>query len=447
MADQTKVITLPHNWVPRGYQRNLWNYMESGGTRAVVVWPRRHGKDDVCLHWMCVAAMQRVGTYWYCLPESAQSRKAIWDAVNEFTGVRRIDGAYPAEIRSDMRNQDMFIRFINGSTLTFVGSDNYDSLVGSPPIGIVFSEFSLANPNAWGYLRPILANNGGWAIFNGTPRGRNHLYTLFNHAKLSPDWFAELLTVEDTELLPKEKLAVELEEYIATYGQEEGYAKYRQEYYCSFEGNMSGSYYGPLLDQADTDGRITNVSYDPALPVITAWDLGMGDASGIWFLQKVNNEVRAIDYYEASGEGLAYYAKILKERPYVYDTHIMPHDIKVRELGTGKSRYEVAASLGIKPITVAKALPVDDGIHAVRSLLPRMWFDERKCAHGLELLRAYRKEYDEKRKEYKNKPYHDYTSHCADALRMFAIAGDIHRPPVKPVTSTYQSYIRGGFGI
>lgn len=447
MSDTTLNITLPYKWRPRDYQMNFWNYMENGGTRAAICWPRRHGKDEVALNWIACAAMQRVGTYWYCLPESAQSRKAIWDAVNEFTGVRRIDGAFPPAIRQTTRNQDMHIQFINGSTLTFVGSDNYDSLVGSPPVGIVFSEFALANPNSWGYLRPILANNGGWAIFISTPRGRNHFYTMFNMAKSSDDWFAELLTVDDTQLLSPEKLKVELEEYIAIYGQEEGYAKYRQEYYCSFEGNMSGSYYGALLDQAEADGRITSVPYDPALPVITSWDLGMGDASGIWFFQKVHNELRAIDYYETSGEGLSYYAKLLKEKPYVYDTHIMPHDIKVRELGTGKSRYEIAASLGIRPITVAKALPVDDGINAVRSILPRMWFDERKCSQGLEYLRNYRKEYDEKRKEYKNKPYHDYTSHCADALRIFAIAGDITRPPVKPVTSTYQTLMRGGFGI
>lgn len=427
-------ITLPYNWAPRPYQLPVWNYFANGGKRAVITWPRRHGKDDVGLNLMACAAMQRVGTYWYCLPESAQSRKAIWDAVNEFTGIRRIDGAFPDIICEVKRSQDMHIRFINGSTLTLVGSDNYDSLVGAPPVGIVFSEFALADPNAWGYLRPILAANGGWALFVSTPRGKNHFYSLYQHALDSPDWFAELLTVEDTGLLSKEQLATELKEYISMYGEEEGYAKFRQEYYCSFEGSLSGSYYGALLDQADSDNRITNVPYDPALPVITSWDLGMGDASGIWFWQRVNQEIRAIEYYETSGEGLSYYAKILKERPYVYDHHILPHDIKVRELGTGKSRYEIAQQLGIKPITVARNLPVDDGINAMRSMLPRVWFDRKKCAQGLESLRAYRKEYDDKRKEYKNKPLHDFSSHAADAARYFAVEGDRTRPKVKPVS-------------
>lgn len=433
------VITLPNNWTPREYQLPAWNYLENGGKRVVLIWPRRHGKDDLALHWTACAAMQRVGTYWHCLPEATQSRKAIWDAVNEFTGKRRIDEAFPDEICETKRNQDMFIRFKNGSTWSLIGSDNYDSLVGTPPVGIVFSEFALANPNAWGYLRPILANNGGWAIFVSTPRGKNHLYSLYNHAKDADDWFAELLTVDSTQLLSKERLEVELKEYIAMYGEEEGYAKYRQEYHCSFDGTLSGSYFGSLIDQAEVDGRITNVPYDPTLPVTTSWDLGVGDATGIWFFQKVHNEVRAIDYYETSGEGLTYYVKILKEKPYVYDEHIMPHDVRVRELGTGKSRFEVAQSLGIRPITIARQLPVDDGINAVRSLIPRMWFDKRNCSQPLEYLRAYRKEYDEKRKEYKSKPFHDANSHCADALRMFAVSGDKPKQKVRTVTDIMAS--------
>ena len=419
----------------------VWKYLENGGTRVNLVWPRRHGKDDLALHWTACAAMQRVGTYWHMLPEATQSRKAIWDAVNENTGIRRIDEAFPDAICETKRNQDMFIRFKNNSTWQLVGSDNYDSLVGTPPVGLVFSEFALANPNAWGYLRPILANNGGWAMFVSTPRGRNHLYSLFKHAKTSLDWFAELLTVEDTGLLSKERLATELLEYIALYGEEEGYAKYRQEYFCSFEGTVSGSYYGSFMTTAEDEGRITSVPHEPLIPVTTSWDLGMGDTTAIWFWQKVGNEIRAIDHLEASGEGLQYYVKELKDKPYIYAGHILPHDVRVRELGTGKSRYETLQALGVNPITICKSLSVEDGIQAARSVLPKIWFDKVKCSRGIEALQNYRKEYDDVRKCYKNKPLHDWSSNSADSLRYFAIEGDkpiIKQVPVSDMMADYQ---------
>jgi hypothetical protein len=417
----SKIIKLPNDWIPREDQMPLWSYLSNGGKRAFVYAHRRWGKDDVALHRTACAAMQRVGTYWHCLPAYSQCRKAVWDAVNPRTGKRRVDEAFPDEICEVKRSQDMFIRFINGSSWQLVGSDNYNSLVGSPPVGLVFSEYALADPGAWGYLRPILAENGGWAIFITTTRGRNHAYKLYNMAKDDPDWFSSLITIEDSGLLTPEEIERERQEYIATFGPDEGEALFLQEWYCAFDGAVSGSYYGSLMSQAEKDNRITRVPYDPALKVTTSWDLGVGDATGIWFWQVVGNEVRAIEYIEASGEGMPYYAKLLKERPYVYDQHIMPHDVKVRELGTGKSRYEMAQALGINPITIAKKLPVDDGINATRALLPRVWFDSKKCAQGIEHLKAYKKEYDDVRKEFKNKPYHDSSSHGADSMRYFAV--------------------------
>jgi phage terminase large subunit len=442
LSDNKTVITLPNNWTPRPYQRKVWDYLENGGKRACIIWPRRHGKDDLALHWTACAAMQRVGVYWHCLPQANQSRRAIWDAVNENTGIRRIDEAFPDSICEVKRSQDMHIRFINGSVWTLVGSDNYDSLVGSPPVGLVFSEFALADPAAWGYLRPIVANNDGWAMFITTPRGRNHASKLYDYAQLHPDqWFSELLTAKDTNLLTEAQLDRELEEYIASFGEETGTSLFRQEYMCSFDTAVVGSYYGALLDKAEDDGRITNVQYDPALPVTTAWDLGIGDATGIWFFQMVGSEIRVIDYYEASGEGLSYYAKYLNSLPYVYDQHIMPHDIRVRELGTGKSRYEQGLQLGIKPIHIARSLPIDDGINATRSILPRCWFDKRKCSQGLTHLKEYRKEYDEKRGEYKSKPRHDASSHAADSFRYYAVGYEKKHVPI-PVKGIMEKYIQ-----
>src|SRR5215475_7704425 len=175
-------------WQPRAYQRKLWDYLERGGKRAVAIWHRRAGKDEICLHWAAVAAHQRVGVYWHMLPEQAQARKAIWDAVNPWTGQRRINEAFPRELRESTRETDMAIRFRSGSLWELVGSDNYNSLVGSPPIGVVFSEYALADPSAWGYLRPILAENGGWSLFITTPRGRNHASTFYEAARADDTW-------------------------------------------------------------------------------------------------------------------------------------------------------------------------------------------------------------------------------------------------------------------
>ncbi len=369
------------------------------------------------------------------LPEYGQCRKAIWDAVNPRTGLRRIDEAFPEEIRESTRTQDMFIRFKNGSTWALVGSDNFNSLVGSPPVGLCFSEYALADPKAWGYLRPVLAENGGWALFITTVRGKNHAWQLYQYALTDPAWHAELITVNDSKLLTPEQLATELKEYVASFGPEEGRALFRQEWLCDPSSAVSGSYYGALLDQAESDGRLTRVPYDPLLPVVTSWDLGMGDATAIWFTQEYHNEVRVIDYLEASGEGLSYYVKELKARPYIYDQHILPHDVRVRELGTGVSRYKTLLSLGVSPVKIAPNLPVDDGINAVRALLPRCWFDAKKCAIGLESLRNYRKEYDDIRKCYKNKPLHDWAEHGASSFRYRAVGYSLPTPK-KSVTET-----------
>jgi len=414
-------IRLPNNWRPRPDQMKLWSHLESGGKRAFELAHRRWGKDDVALHWTAVASQQRVGNYWHMLPQYSQARKAIWEAVNPHTGKRRIDEAFPEAIRETTRTQEMMIKFKNGSTWQLVGSDNYNALVGSPPIGLTFSEYALADPRSWNFLRPILAENGGWALFITTPRGKNHGYSMFNYALQDKDWFAEKVTVDDTTVFAPEMLEQERRELIAQYGPDEGEAIFQQEYYCSFDGAIIGGYYSALLEQCEQEDRICNVPYDPTLPVSTSWDLGMSDATGIWFFQVHRQEVRVIDYYETTGEGLAYYAKLLQEKPYSYNQHIMPHDIRVRELGTGKSRYEIAQSLGIKPLTIAKNLPVSDGINAVRALLPRCYFDKKKCAQGIEALRNYRKEYDDVRKEYKAKPYHDWTSHGSDSFRYFAV--------------------------
>jgi phage terminase large subunit len=283
-------IELPANgWEPRPKQQSVWKALESGIKRAVLVWHRRYGKDDVALHWTACAAMQRVGTYWHLLPQANQSRKAIWDAVNPRTGRRRIDDAFPKELRETTREQDMLIRFKNGSTWQVVGSDNYNALVGSPPVGVVFSEYALADPNSWAFLRPILAENGGWVMFISTPRGRNHLQRLYQYAKDSPEWFAEILTVKDTGAISPERMEQERRELAAERGDDEADNIINQEYFCSFDAAIPGSYYGKAMAKAEAEGRIGEVPYDPRYQVQTWWDLGVGDPTAIWFVQEIGN--------------------------------------------------------------------------------------------------------------------------------------------------------------
>lgn len=414
-------MDLPNNWQTRPYQDALWRYLAAGGKRAVPVWHRRSGKDDVCLHWTATSMFTRVGTYWHLLPQANQARKAIWDAVDPHTGLRRVDAAFPNEIRETTREHEMFIKAKSGSTWQVVGSDNYNSLVGSPPIGVVFSEYALADPNAWAFLRPILAENGGWALFPSTPRGRNHLQRLYQFAKNDPNWFGQVLTVDDTGIISPQTIAQERRELAAERGEDEADNLINQEYYCNFDAAIPGSYYGKLIAKAEAEGRLTTVPYDPRLPVVTAWDLGVGDSTAIWFIQQTRTSVHAIDYYENSGVGADHYARVLTERGYNYEGHYLPHDADDREWGNNaSSRVDTLKTLKIKPVRVLPRASVDDGINAARVLLARCYFDAVKCERGIDCLRQYQKRWDDKLKTFANTPLHDWTSHGADAFRYLA---------------------------
>jgi phage terminase large subunit len=417
-------IRIPNNWEPREYQLPTLQALDGGKTRAVVIWHRRAGKDSLSLNYTAKKAFERVGVYWHMLPTATQARKVVWDGIDR-EGRRIIDQVWPKELRSATNKNEMKIELANGSIWQVVGSDNYDSLVGANPVGVVFSEYSLADPAAWNYIRPILAENGGWAIFIYTPRGKNHGYDIYKVAKDNPDWYCELLTVSDTSVLSSADIQSERRSGMSE-------AMIQQEYYCSFESALEGAYYGALMDEARQDGRITKVPYDPAAEVITVWDLGIGDSTSIWFAQRIGREVHAIDYYENSGEGFAHYAKVLKQKPYDYGKHYAPHDIQVRELGSGKSRLEVAQSHGIRFEIVPK-LSVEDGIEAARTLIPRMWFDEHGCERGIECLKSYRKQFNDKMQTWSSTPVHDWASHGADAFRYLAIAIDKQYGAWKPL--------------
>jgi phage terminase large subunit len=426
-------VRLPNNWEPRPYQRRLWDYLEAGGKRAIAVWHRRAGKDEVFLHRFAVAAHERVASYWHLLPNSEQGRKAIWTAVNPHTGLRRIDEAFPHELRDTTLENEMFIRFRCGSTYQVVGSDNYNSLVGAPPAGVVFSEWPLADPGAWAFIRPMLLENKGWAGFAYTPRGRNHGSTLYEAHKGDAGWFAEALPATETGVFTAEQLDGERRELIKEYGAEDGENRYRQEYLCSFAAGVVGAYYGREMEAAEAEKRIGKVPWEPTLPVHTAWDLGIGDSTAIWCVQLAGREIRVIDYIENSGVGIDWYVRELDKRPWKFGEHILPHDANVKELGTGKSRVEVMASLGIHKTRIIPAQRVEDGINAARMLLPLTHFDAERCERGIGALQNYRRQWDEKRRTYHDRPLHDWASHGADAFRYLALAGLKNAAAPKPL--------------
>lgn len=358
-----------------------------------------------------------------------QARKAIWEAINPHSGKRRIDEAFPKELRSRTDNQSMTIEFKIGSIWKVVGSDNPDSLVGAPPAGIVFSEWALANPSAWGYLAPILAENEGWADFITTPRGRNHVKTMLDMARISPSWFAEVLTPKQTgfslELVEEQR-----REYHSIFGQDVGDALIDQEYWCSFEAAILGAYYGREMMEAEQDGRITNIEPDLHAPVHTAWDLGVKDSTAIWWFQIIGPYINVIDYYEAANKGAVHYCDIVKNRGYFTEESIsfVPHDAKVKEWasdahqdGTPKQRIEVLLALGMNPKLVPSHR-IEDGINAARQSLPKTRFDGKRCEKGIECLRQYRREWDNEKKVFKKTPLHDWASDGADAFRYLAMA-------------------------
>jgi hypothetical protein len=442
MTDIIDISVPQRSWCPRPHQQRLWNYLLRGGKRAVAVWHRRAGKDEIALNATAVAMLERVGNYWHMLPEFAQGRKAIWDAVNPHTGRRRIDEAFPQEMRDATREDTMFLRFRNGSTWQVVGSDSVTSGggIGSSTAGIVFSEYALANPSAWGYYRPILEENKGWACWISTPRGRNHLLQLYQHATRTRGWFSEILTVDDTSALSHQAVAEALSEYQSLYGEDAGTAMFQQEMMCSFNAALLGTFYGREMHDVRSEGRILDVEALDDRAVETCWDLGVGDDTSIWWFQSQGAQLVLLDHYAASGHGLEHYLEQIEKRERQHGwkrgSAYVPHDAKVKEWGSGRTRVETMSALGLKPVLVPLAT-IDDGINAVRRTLPLCVFHPRCEDGGISALEQYRREWDDDKKCFTPKPLHDWSSNPADAFRYLSQSW---RPaPLKLVKQPIQS--------
>jgi phage terminase large subunit len=394
--------------------------------------------------------MQRAGNYWHMMPQQNQCRRAIWEAVNPDTGKRRIDEAFPDEIVADRLQNEMQIRFINGSTWSCIGSDAWNNLIGASPAGLVFSEFSTSDPNSWIYLEPIVNANQGWALFISTPRGENHLARLYEEHRDDPNWFCEVLSAYDTEVFTQEQLDEARKSYVALHGEDVGDAYFRQEYLASWSAALVGAYYGREMEALDEKGQIANVPYDSKYPVHTAWDIGSRDATSIILFQVIGKEIRIIDYIENSGVGADWYKRELDQkkvtlkndlvtkleaanasqdtitdllsRPYVWGQHVMPSDVNNEEWGVGRTRLQTLRSLGIIPRVLPPQKSIHDGINAVRQILPSCWIDRTNCKRLITALKQYHRTWDDIRKCYNDKPYHDWASNPADAMRYLAVA-------------------------
>lgn len=407
----TASLLISTGYQPRPLQAALHRQLKRF---SVLVCHRRFGKTVLAVNELIDQALRCTRErprFAYIAPFRNQAKQIAWDYLQAYT--RPIPGMVYnlAELRAD---------FPNGARISLHGADNPDMLRGLYFDGVCLDEFAQMPQRLWSeILRPALSDRLGTALWIGTPMGRNAFYEIYEYARTTddPEWFASLYKASETSIIPASELSSARREMADD-------DRFEQEFECSFQAAIIGAYYGPQMTAAEKDNRVARVPYEPHVKVTTAWDLGIGDSTAIWFCQRVGKEIRLIDYYEASGVGLEHYARVLQERGYVYGEHLLPHDARVKELGTGVSRLETLDKLGLRDVQVVRNIGLEDGISAVRGLLPRCWFDEDKTKRGRDALAQYRREYDDKLKAFKGRPLHDWTSHAADALRYLAVGLD-----------------------
>jgi phage terminase large subunit len=426
---------------PRPYQLPILDAIINKGYKKVIcVLPRRSGKDVLAFNLVIREALRRVGNYFMVYPTYAQGKKILWLTIT-LDGKRFID-FIPPELIESINESEMRIRLTNQSTIQVVGSENFDNLVGTNPVGCVFSEMALQDNRCYQFLRPALKVADGFALFISTPRGHNHFWELWNIAVNFPnEWFAYRKTVEDTQHVS----IWELQQEIAR--GEISQDHYSQEYMCSFDLGTEGAYYSKFMNKMVLEGRIGIVPYEPGFRVHCAFDLGVHDLTVVIMYQCIGQIVRIVDYYQNSDKGLDHYAKILESKGYLWGTFFFPHDIAVRELSTGLSRLEAFKKLmpGVKT-SVLPNLPIDDGIECVKAALSsKIWIDETKCAQLIRSLESYRREYDPHREKYKEVPLHDKHSHAADAMRYLCLSLPKTRDGLSPedLDKRYQQAMGG----
>jgi phage terminase large subunit len=413
-----EVIEIPYK--PREHQLKVHELLD-GKRFAVVVAHRRFGKTVAALNHLIREAVlneKETPRYAYIAPTYGQAKRVAWDYLVKYTtplgGTNNI-----SELRVDFW----------GRRIQLYGSDNPDSLRGQFFDGVIIDEVGDQNPKIWtDIVRPALTDRKGWCLFIGTPKGHNHFKELRDRAEKEDGWGLLEFKASETGVVDETELRAAKNEM--------GESKFRQEFECSFDAPIEGSYYGEMLNELEEKKHMQEIPREELSRTFTAWDLGMGDSTSIWVAQLVGTEVRLIDYYENHGVGLDHYVKWIKDNDYSKAEHILPHDVRVRELGTGKSRLEMLEDSGLE-VKIAPRMGLDDGIQAVRRLLPRCWFNVPKVQNGLNCLRNYRRDYDEKRKIFFERPLHDWSSHGSDSFRYLALGLDEgHSTWSKPINQT-----------
>ena len=394
-------VVIPYK--PRKLQKFLHNQILKHRFNVIIA-HRRSGKTVLCINHLIRAALtnpQPNPRYAFIAPTFKQGKSTAWDYIKNYCRNIPYIKFNESELRCD---------FPNGSRITILGAENDQALRGIFLDGCVFDETQNISPVLFPeIIRPSLADRKGWCIFIGTPKGQNYFYKLHKQALEEEDWWTGTYKASQTKVLDDKELSAAQRVMSKDL--------YEQEFECSFQAAITGSYYGKIIEELEKSNRITEVPYDENLKTETWWDLGLKDSTAIWFVQRLQSQLRIIDYYENSGEGLDFYADVLDSKPYKYDRHIAPHDIKVRELGAyGKSRLESALELGIS-FDVAPKLSIEDGIEMVRKTLPQCYFDKNKTYQGTEALKAYQKKWDERNQCFKNRPTHNFASHPSDAFR------------------------------
>jgi hypothetical protein len=423
-----------HQFRVRWYQQPFHKALvERTHDRLIAIWHRRAGKDEIVLNAMRTLALKEPGTYWHCFPEQKQARKAIWNGVNGHTGKRRIHEAFPPQIIKRMQDDDMFIELNNGATFQLIGSDRYDSTVGSGPRGIAYSEWALSNPAAWAYHSPMIRESKGFAAFITTPRGNNHAKTMFDRAQTSDAWFSELLSVEDTGTLSAEVMAQALEEYQDLHGLDLGRALFEQEYLCSWSGAMVGAYFGAEMNRAEREGRIYEFDIDRKHPVHVVMDLGKASNNPMWCFQVIAGKPVIVDFYRPDSDDLDDWVDWLDDRAYYGNTYV-PHDIMVTEWGSSRTRMSILESKRKNVFRIPK-VSVADGLQAGRQSINAASFyqgdDARgeRMALGVEGLKNYRREWDEDLKVFRETPVKDWAEHIGSAWRYLGLSWREVVPP------------------
>jgi hypothetical protein len=408
-----ELITIPYK--PREHQLSLHQTVDAHRF-SVAVAHRRFGKTVAAINQIIKAALQcerEAPRFAYIAPTYTQAKRVAWDYLLKYTQPLNAT-ANISELRVDFY----------GRRISLYGADNPDSLRGIYLDGVVLDEVGDMNPKIWNeVVRPALSDRLGWAMFIGTPKGANHFKDLRDRAEKEDGWSLLEFKASQTGIVP----AAELE----AAKKEMGDDKFSQEFECSFNAAVEGSYFGQILNSLEQQGRFCEIARDDLCKTYAAWDLGVGDSTSIWIAQVAGQEIRLMDYIENHGQGLDWYVRELKSRNWEKAEMLLPHDVEVRELGTGRSRLEMLREAGLN-CTVVPRLPVDDGIAAVRRLLPRCWF-HKATKQGLDCLRNYRREYDEKRNVFFDKPLHDWSSHGSDAFRYLAIGMDTGSTWSKPL--------------